>query len=252
MGAYQSQAREPNLRAARGLPFPDAALDLPPADLYVSLNAHPGRPDVLTAWLDPSVTDEADPLSVDPEVDMFDDRHGPPFSPEFVERYRAAQVARNDRITGWARGELDRLAAAGGWDRLFNLHRVWADLRFTDLTLDPSDRQPGCYQGDPRRANYGPLGIGRTSTLRSWLSMWSLEESQCVGAPHLARIDVPALVVQSTADRGVYPSDAQAIYAALGTADKTLEFLPGEHYFEDGGRDDVADLITTWTEKHCG
>jgi esterase/lipase len=82
--------------------------------------------------------------------------------------------------------------------------------------------------------------------------MWSREESQCVGAPHLARIDVPALVVQSTADRGVFPSDAQAIHDALGTADKTLEFLPGEHYFEDGGRDDVADLITAWTEQRRG
>jgi pimeloyl-ACP methyl ester carboxylesterase len=252
MAAYQSQATEPTLRAAPGLPFPDAALDLPPVDLYVSVNAHPGRPDVLTAWLDPSVFNENDPLSVDPELDMYDERHGPPYAPGFVERYRAAQVGRNHRITAWARDELDRLAAAGAWDRLFNIHRVWADLRFTDLTLDPSDRTPGCYQGDPRRANYGPLGIGRTSTLRSWLSMWSLEESQCVGAPHLARIAVPALVVQSKADRGVFPSDARAIHDAIGTADKTLEFLPGEHYFEDGGRDDVADLISAWTERHRG
>jgi hypothetical protein len=252
MGAYQSQATEPNLPAAPGMPLPEAALDLDPADLYVSLNAHPGRPDVLTAWLDPSVTDETDPLAVDPHLDMFDERHGPPYPQDFVEGYRAAQVARNHRITTWAHRELDRLGAAGLRDRVFNLHRVWADLRFADLTLDPSDRQPGCYLGDPRRANYGPLGIGRTNTLRSWLSMWSLEESQCVGAPHLARIDVPALVVQSKADRGVFPSDAHAIHDALGSSDKTLELVAGEHYFEDGGRDDVADLIADWTERHRG
>lgn len=252
MGAYQSQATEPNLRPSRKMALPDAALQLQPADLYVSLNAHPGRPDVLTSWLDPSVTDEADPLSVDPALDMFEARHGPPYAPDFVERYRAAQVARNERITTWVDEELDRLAAVGGSDRLFSLHRVWADLRFTDLSLDPSDRRPGCYAGDPRRANYGPLGIGRTNTLRSWLSMWSRRDSQCVGAPHLARIVVPSIVIQSTGDRGVYPSDANAIHAALASTDVSLELVPGEHYFEGGGRDEVADLVASWTEARRG
>ena len=249
MGAYQSQASTPNITPARDTELPPDVLELSPADLYVSLNAHPGRPEVLTAWLDPSVVDELDPLSVDAELDMFDLRHGPPYAPEFVERYRTAQVARNERITDWALAELDRLAGAGVRDRVFNLHRVWADLRFNDLTLDPSDRRIGCYQGDARRANYGPLGIGRTSTLRSWLSMWSLRESQCRGAPHLARITVPSLVVQSTADRGVYLSDAHAIHDALGATDKELHLIPGEHYFEDGGRDDVADLIAAWVDR---
>jgi hypothetical protein len=246
MGAYLSQATEPSIEPAVGLALPDAVLELPTADLYISLNAHPGRPEVLTAWIDPSVTDETDPLSVDPDLDMFDARHGVPYDPAFVERYRAGQRARNDRITTWARTELDRLAAAGAWDRTFNLHRVWADLRFADLTLDPSDRQPGCYAGDPRAANYGPFAIGGTSTLRAWLSMWSLQTSQCQGAPHLARIRVPSLVVQSLADRGVFPSDAHAIHDALAADDKALELIPGEHYFETGGRDELADLLATW------
>ena len=248
MGAYLSQATSPSIEPAFGLGLPDAVLDLPGADLYISLNAHPGRPEVLTAWMDPSVTDEADPLSVDPDLDMF--RHGPPYDSAFVEGYRDAQRARNHRITAWVRAELDRLAAAGAWDRIFNLHRVWADLRFADLALDPSDRLAGCYAGDPRGANYGPFAIGGTSTLRAWLSMWSLEASQCQGAPHLARITVPSLVVQSLADRGVFPSDAHAIHHALAAPDKTLELIPGEHYFETGGRDDVADLVTAWIQSH--
>jgi hypothetical protein len=252
MGAYQSQATAPSIAPARDLALPDAALDLAAADLYVSLNAHPGRPDVLTAWLDPSVTDEADPLSTERSLDMFDERHGPPYSADFVTRYRAAQVDRNHRITDWAIAELARLRAGGAWDRLFDVHRVWADLRFTDLAIDPSDRRAGCYAGDPKRANAGPFGIGRTSTLRSWLSMWSLRESQCVGAPHLARIQVPSLVVQSTADRGVFPSDARAIHQALAAEDNALQFVPGEHYFEDGGRDEVADLIAAWVDDRRG
>jgi hypothetical protein len=59
---------------------------------------------------------------------------------------------------------------------------------------------------------------------------------------------VPSLVVQSTADRGVFPSDARAIVEALGAADKGLELVPGEHYFEDGGRPEVADLVAAWIE----
>ena len=76
--------------------------------------------------------------------------------------------------------------------------------------------------------------------------MWSLETSQCQGAPHLARITVPSLVVQSLADRGVFPSDAHAIHDALAAEDKALELVPGEHYFETGGRDEVADLVAAW------
>ena len=33
--------------------------------------AHPGRAQVLTDWLDPSVTDETDMLAADPALDMY-------------------------------------------------------------------------------------------------------------------------------------------------------------------------------------
>lgn len=255
MAAYQSQATEANIGPALGLTLPDAVGDLAPADLYVSLNAHPGRPEVLTAWLDPAVADERDPLSVVGDLDMFAPEHGPPYAPDFVDRYRAAQRSRNERITAWCLDELDRLEAAGVRERTFELHRVWADLRFADLTLDPSDRQPGCYLGDPRRANYGPVGIGRCNTLRTWLSMWSLEHSHCRAAPHLARVTVPSLVVQSRADQGVFASDARALFEALAAEDKTLEAdVAGDHYLlnPEGARDEVADLIAAWLGERTG
>lgn len=252
MGAYQSQATEPNIPPSFGMQLPEAVLELPAADAFVALNAHLGRPEVLTAWLDPSVTDEVDPLAVDPALDMFSEVNGPPYSPDFVERYRAAQLARNDRITTWAKAELDRLEAGGAWDRLFDLNRVWADLRFCDLTIDPSDREVGCYAGDARRANYGAFGIGRTNTLRSWLSMWSLSDSPCSADPHLRRLDVPALVVQSTADQGVFPSDARALHDAIGSRDKALTMIEGDHYLRDKPthRPGVAALIAAWTTDH--
>ena len=247
MGAYQSQAAAPNIAPARGSRLPEEVTRLTPADLYISLNAHLGRPEVLTAWFDPSVVDENDPIAADPELDLY--RQPLPLDPGFVERYRAAQVARNRRITRWAIAELDRLRELGFRDRAFNLFRTWADPRMVDGSIDPSDRPVGaCYAGDPRRANYSPAGIGLTNTLRTWLSMWSLDESQCLGAPHLARITAPALVIQSNADTGVFPSDAEAIYEALGSADKTKAFVPGDHYLLDppGARDEVADRIAAW------
>jgi len=244
MAAYQSQAVDPSLTPAPGLPLPDAVGELVPGDLYVSLNAHAGRPEVLTAWSDPSVVDETDPLSTDPALDLF--AQALPLDAGWVARYRAAQEARNNRVTAWARAELERLSSAGAWDRVFTFHRTWADPRFVDLALDPSERRPGCYAGDPARANRGAWGIGAASTLRTWLSMWSLEASPCRAAPHLAKVTVPSLVVQSTADRGVFPSDARAVHDSLAATDKALELVPGEHYFEDGGREDVADLLAAW------
>jgi pimeloyl-ACP methyl ester carboxylesterase len=254
MGAYQSQATEPNLQPTRGLRLPPAVETLTPGDLYISLNAHAGRPEVLTDWFDPAVTDEQDPVSVDPELDMYASSNGPPYSPEFLARYRAAQVARNERITDWAIAELARLAERGLSDRAFNLYRTWADPRLLDGSIDPSQRPIGvCYAGDPRTANYSPRGIGLTNTCRTWLSMWSLRESQCRGAPHLARIRVPALVIQSRADTGVFPSDARAIHAALGASDKTLEFMTGDHYLTEPApaRDEVADRIDAWVRAHA-
>ncbi|GAC1305835.1 MAG: alpha/beta hydrolase [Acidimicrobiales bacterium] len=241
MSAYHAEAVDPILGGAEGLA---------PGDLFISLNAHAGRPDVLTAWLDPSVTDEGDPLSVDPALDMFRAEHGPPYAPDFVARYRAAQVARNERITEWCRAELVRLSAGGGSERVFQVPRTWADLRFLDLTIEPSERAIGCYAGDARTANYGPFGLAAANTCRSWLAMWSLSDSRCRAEPHLAKVTVPALVVQSTGDQGCYRSDGVGIHAALGSDDKTFAELAGDHYFlsPPDGRSAVADLIISWLE----
>jgi len=253
MGAYQSQASTPNITATRGLKLPQAVLELSPADFYVSLNAHPGRPEVLTNWFDPSVVDETDPISADPALDMYNPDNGPPYSAEFIERYRQAQIARNQGITEWCIEELARLEAQGLFDRAFNLYRTWADPRLMDGSIDPSNRPVGvCYAGDPQRANYSPRGIGLTNTLRTWLSMWSLAESQCRGAPHLARITVPSLVIQSDQDTGVFPSDAATIFESLGAEDRTEQTMVGDHYLTEpaGARDEVADRITAWlTER---
>ena len=250
MAAYESQAQGVTLRSVAGEGLPEALEALPGADYYISLNAHGGRPEVLTAWSDPSVIDERDPFAKDPALDLF--AQPLPLASAFVARYRAAQEARNHRITAWARNRLEALVAAGYRDEAFLFHRAWADPRMWDSALDPSDRAPQrCYAGNPSRANFTPFNVGLTCTLRSWLAMWSLEASDCRGAPHLARLRVPALVLQSTADTGVFPSDAQAIYGALGSEDKALVMIPGDHYLTEpaGAREAAADHIDRWLKE---
>ncbi len=75
-------------------------------------------------------------------------------------------------------------------------------------------------------------------------------EAQCRGEAHLKTIELPSLVIQSTGDMGVFPSDAKLIFEALGSKDKTLKMPKGAHYFEDAPhyRGEVADMIAAWLE----
>lgn len=84
--------------------------------------------------------------------------------------------------------------------------------------------------------------------------MWSLETSQCRGIPHLRKIKLPDLVIQSSADTGVFPSDARSIYEPLASRDKLLEFVPGDHYLQEPAtaRNDVADRIANWLNDRTG
>jgi pimeloyl-ACP methyl ester carboxylesterase len=252
MAAYHSQAVDPVLEATPGLEVPDAVNELIPGDYYVSLCAHAGRPEVLTDWMDPSITNESDPTTIDQSLNMYNPDNGPPYTQTFIDRYRAAQVARNDRITDWVYSELDRIQEQGMFDRAFNMFRTWADLRLMDGSIDPSDRPVGvCYAGDPQKANFSPRGIGLNNTLRTWLSMWSLKSSPCRGASHLAKIDLPALVIQSLGDTGVFPGDAQNIFKLLGSGDKKLELTEGDHYLMTplNARDKHADMIAEWVRQ---
>jgi pimeloyl-ACP methyl ester carboxylesterase len=251
MAAYQAQACDHHVAPLPGL-RPAAGLDeLLPAEGYIASAAHRGRPDVLTAWLDASVVDETDPVATDPELDPFDDRNGPPYSPEFVARYRAAQVARNEAITDWVEAELVRVRAAGFSDRPFTVLRTWADLRMMDPTLEPTRRPPNtCYLGPPAKANRGAHGIAAACTLRSWLGLWSLRHAQTRAEPHLSRIKCPALVINADQDTGVFPSDARRILDALASPDKTHRSMDTDHYFTTpGARSEQADMIARWIAK---
>lgn len=251
MAAYQAQAVDPHVTPLEGMRPAAGITDLPRADGYVASAAHPGRPDVLTAWMDAAVVDENDPVATDPELDLFDGHNSPPFPAYFVARYRAAQVTRNEAITDWAERELKRVQAAGFPDRPFTVMRTWADPRMVDPTIEPTRRQPNlCYAGVPVKANRSARGIAAATTLRNWLGMWSLRHAQTRAEPHLARIACPALVINAEQDTGVYPSDAQRIFDALASTDKTLCSIDTDHYFTTpGARSEQADTISRWIAK---
>ncbi|MGV0811117.1 alpha/beta hydrolase [Mycolicibacterium boenickei] len=251
MAAYQAQAVDQHFTPLEGMRPAAGLTELPPADGYVASAAHPGRPDVLTAWMDASVVDENDAVASDPELDLFDDRNTAPYSDEFVARYRAAQVARNEKITDWAEDELKRVQAAGYSDRPFTVMRTWADPRMVDPAIEPTRRQPNlCYAGAPVKANRSARGIAAATTLRNWIGMWSLRHAQTRAEPHLARITCPALVINADQDTGVYPSDATRIYDALASTDKAQCSIDTDHYFTTpGARSEQADTIARWIAK---
>ncbi len=228
---------------------------LPSAAAVMMLAAHISRHGTLTEWIDASIHDEGRPFERDPTLNLYDPANPdqPPYTTEFVTRYREAQVARNRRITDWVRGELARRRESGsaGADSLgpelaFVVHGTMADPRWLDPTIDPSDRRPNwCYLGDPRVVNDGPVGLARFSTLRSWLSQWGYDTAR--GDALTAAVDVaePVLVIGNTADDACTPSHTRRLFDAIPHDRKRLHEIQGAtHYYGGpGGRDHLNQAV---------
>ncbi len=237
---YQDQAEHPTITHT---PAGDEAdlvgANLQPADAILLLAAHVSRNVTLTEWMDPSITDEDRPYERDVELNIYDPAcpNQPPYSAEFVERFRAAQIARNRRITARVKATLAELRAKGDdyMERPFVVAGTMCDVRWTDPTQDPSDRPAGtCYLGEPRVANDGPVGLARFTTLRSWLSQWSYDDSRAHGEKNAANISCPVLVINNTADLACTPSHATRLYEAVASKDKSLvQIDKADHYYMD-------------------
>ena len=235
---YQDQAENPSITATPAGDEVDlVAAKLQPADGIMLLAAHISRSVTMTEWLDPSVTDEDKPYERDVTLNIYDPKcpDQPPYSAAFVERFRAAQIARNRRITARVEATLAALKAAGEPDaeRPFVVAGTMADVRWTDPTQDPSDRKPyTCYLGEPRIANDGPVGLGRFTTLRSWLSQWSYDRSRANGVVNAGHISCPVLVINNTADLACTPSHAARLFEAVASPDKSYVDIKGaDHYY---------------------
>ena len=251
---YQAQAE--NLTATltqTGNPTGLVPADLPPIDGIALTAAHPGRSRLFAEWLDPSVIDEHDAFSADPALSMFNPDNGPPFSADWLARYRAAQVARNLRIEAWARAQLGFVRALphGVSDMAFVIYRTGADPRHLDPTLDANDRPPGTtIWGDPRQLNYGANNIGRYTTISSYLSQWA-QSSPADGPANLARAHGPVLLIEHTADASVVPVMNRLWVDAAGTRLTRHVLKGGTHYLAGQPAlvtESVA-VIVAWAER---
>ncbi|MCZ4314839.1 alpha/beta hydrolase [Comamonadaceae bacterium G21597-S1] len=236
---YQSQAEKPTVRTTpAGDPADLVAAGLPPVDGIIFQAANISRARLLSQSIDPSVLDEHDPTRRTVELDIYDSRNPnkPPFSSDYVDFYRKAQLARLRRRTDMVQEVLEGLRKQGGKEQERGLltHRTMADLRYVDPAIDPNDRPPGvCVSGDPESANSGPVGWARYSTLRSWLSQWSVDDSHVNGAEAAASITVPLMVMENSADEACPASDLPQIFAAAGSIDKTHHVIKGaKHYYQ--------------------
>jgi dienelactone hydrolase len=251
---YQAEAEQPTVTEAPGGGGPNLVeAGLEPADALLLVAAHAGRPTVLREFIDPSVVDEDDLSVRDPSLDLYDpdNPEQPPYTASYIERYRAAQLARVRRITAWVR---DRLSESAD-DRGFVVHNTMADPKWLDPSIDPNDRPPGtCFMGDPRRANDAPAGVARFSSLRSWLSQWSVDDSNADGPRCAARVTVPALVVTNSADDACTPSHSAALYDGFRHRDRAQVTIAGAtHYYlgEDRGpMHTAARTVVGWLADH--
>ncbi|GAA4709913.1 hypothetical protein GCM10023215_59550 [Pseudonocardia yuanmonensis] len=270
-------------RTPGGRPTALAEADMPVANGVVFLAPHPGQGKLLLACIDPSVADEADPLSVIPELDPWNPANGfaePPqsssYTPEFLERYRAAQHDRVDRIDARAREALARTAEAraafektgAAADRrrslaptIMTIFRTDADPRNVDLSLDPSERPYGSLFGRrPDLIDYGQVGFGRLTTPEAWLSTWSGLSSQADFVRCAPGVRVPTLFVELTGDQAAFPADSARMIAALGAGsivggDLTTARVRGLHFGaalapgEPTGNELAAAEIEAWLDK---
>lgn len=252
---YQAQAE--NLTATHfvgGGPTGLSPDDLPPADGIVLSAAHLGRSRIFSEWLDPSVLDENRPDEVDRSLDLYDGPGKPPYSTEFIERFKAAQIARRDRIEAWVEEQAARLkrVAGGPTDRFFLIHRTHADPRFLDLSIDSNDRAAGSVWGDPRVVNLAANAFGRVTSIRAFRSQLS-SRSPATGPDNLARTSVPVLLMEHTADQSTYPSTREAWKAAGGGRVTHVPVRNGDHYLVKQPELIAfsADTIAEWIKRQA-
>jgi alpha-beta hydrolase superfamily lysophospholipase len=128
-----------------------------------------------------------------------------------------------------------------------------AEPRFLDVAIDPNDRRLGwCFLGEPETVNSGPAGLARFSTLRAWLSQWSIDDTNAHGERCAERVTVPLLAIENSADDAVPQPHTGRIHQAARSADKTMKVVKGAtHYY--AGQPELleraVDLCVDWMRE---
>ena len=249
-------------------------------DGWIGMAAHPGEGVFMLQVIDPSVADETDPFSTVPELDMYHPDNGwrpwpEPcvYDPEWLVRYRQAQVERVARIDAIAKASIADSVDAGArlrgvdkeaetltWRELrrravftkyLTIYRTLADPAYLDLSIDPDERPMGSLFAfpDPFDANYGRGGLARTMTARGWLSTWSGLSSHAKLADTMPQVEVPTILVHPTADTEIRVRQAKEIVDAAGAADVTYKELQGAPHYLEGHRQEALGAVAEWLAK---
>lgn len=262
------------------------AVTMHKADALVNVAVHPGEGMILLDIIDPSVTDEVDPLSCDPELDMYNPANGfrePPqeskYSAEFLERYRIAQQARVARLDAQARGYIAEqqqctammeepgfsnlsyeqrtlIARRASVGRYMIIYRTDAGPAYCDLSLNASrsTRTVGSLSSPrPNLSNYMEGGFARYLTPRAWLSSWSALSSRAATLENVARIKEPTLVLAYTADNACFPDFHEELYQRSAADDKQLFHAAGDHFGQPPeGRLQAMKHVVAWMQERFG
>jgi predicted alpha/beta-hydrolase family hydrolase len=249
-------------------------------DGWVGMAAHPGEGVFMLQVIDPSVTDESDPFSRDPALDMYNPDNGwrpwpepSSYDPAWLETYRAAQIARVARIDAVAKQSIADAEEAGQqlegihkstnlaewrdlrarrvFTKYLTIYRTLADPAYLDLSIDPDQRPMGSLFAfpDPFEANYGRGGLARTMTARGWLSTWSGLSSHAKLADTMPDVKVPTLLVHPTADTEIRIRQAQEIVANSGATDSTYLEMKGAPHYLEGHRVEALAAVAEWIGK---
>ena len=249
-------------------------------DGWVGMAAHPGEGVFMLQVIDPSVADENDPFATVPELDMYNPDNGwrpwpepSSYDPQWLERYRKAQVERVARLDAIAKASIDDARAAGGslrglhpaaetwawreqrrravFTKYMVIYRTLADPAYLDLSIDPDDRPMGSLFAfpDPFDANYGRGGLARTMTARGWLSTWSGLSSHAKLADTMPKVQIPTLLIHPTADTEIRVWQAKEIVDNSGAVDKTYVEMKGAPHYLEGHRQEAIAHMVDWMKK---
>lgn len=285
---YQAQAATPPpgrlTDTPAGDPYDLNRFQMPPADGTIHMAIHMGEGVFLTDKIDPSVTDESDPLSCDPTLDMYNPTNGfrelpqpSKYSEEFLQRYRAAQRARVARLDAVALGYIEeqryfqelmrqpdfaklplqrknfisRRAVVGPY---MIIYRTEADPAYCDVSLHAtkSTRTVGSLISPrPDQVNYMEGGFARYQTPRAWLSTWSGLSSRAAIMKNLPRITVPTLIIAFTGDNACFVDESEAMYQQLPAKDKQLAYAEADHFgLPLKGREEALKTMVKWLKEH--
>jgi len=133
------------------------------------------------------------------------------------------------RITTWVKSRLETLEAqhGPGADEAFVIHRTTADPFMFSETSD--------FNGDAKAIetlNLSANGLGRFSSMRSFLSQWASGQSLADGPSDMAQTTLPVLSIVQRGDHRAHPEYLAQWEAAMGDRFQGHQYFDAAHYMD--------------------